>query len=59
MIIVVLVVLIVLVVAYSQYASPDLMCYVDKFNDDLYWTTVDNLFNEANNGDLIFISGNT
>lgn len=42
-----------------QTRAPDLRKYVENMNNDLNWTSEEELFENADNGDLILMSGNT
>lgn len=55
----ILLVLFLIVYGWCQLKAPDLKKYIDKYNEKLIWAPLQDLYDNAKNGDLIFFSGNT
>lgn len=58
---IILIILIIIAIVYliSQIFSPNLKNYINKYNHILSWVDLDSFLSNANNGDLIFLCGNT
>lgn len=57
--IVAVVIVVVGVYIWAQINAPSLNIYIQKHGDSLNWGTVDGLLENADNGDLVFMSGET
>ena len=58
-VILLIIIITILIYTWCQLRAPDLQAYVQKFGDDLNWVSNEEFFKEAENGDLVFASGNT
>jgi len=51
--------LVIFLYALACIRSPNLNSYIKKYNSSLNWVGIKELYKDANNGDLIFMCGNT
>jgi len=59
LLLIVIVIIITTLYLIGQKYAPNLKQYVERFYDDLNWVPIEEIFQKADNGDLIFLSGDT